>query len=52
LLNVLEQLSPHNEKQLSFNQLKNDFETYFEDFELFWFSKPIRILKEHGLLVL
>jgi len=52
LLNVLEQLSPHHEKQLSFNQLKNDFETYFEDFELFWFSKPIRLLKEHGLLVL
>ncbi|MBK5191765.1 MAG: radical SAM protein [Flavobacteriaceae bacterium] len=52
LLNVLEQLTPHQEKQTSFAQLKNDFETYFEDFELFWFSKPIRQLKEHGLLVL
>jgi len=52
LLNVLEQLTPHQEKQTSFAQLKNDFETYFEDFELFWFSKPIRLLKEHGLLVL
>jgi len=52
LLNVLEQLTPHQEKQTSFAQLKNDFETYFEDFELFWFSKPIRLLKQHGLLVL
>ena len=52
LLNVLEQLTPHQEKQTSFAQLKNDFETHFEDFELFWFSKPIRQLKEHGLLVL
>ena len=52
LLNVLEQLTPHQEKQTSFAQLKNDFETCFEDFELFWFSKPIRRLKEHGLLVL
>ena len=52
LLNVLEQLTPHQEKQTSFAQLKSDFETYFEDFELFWFSKPIRLLKEHGLLVL
>jgi hypothetical protein len=52
LLNVLEQLTPHQEKQTSFAQLKNDFETDFEDFELFWFSKPIRLLKKHGLLVL
>lgn len=52
LLNVLEQLSPHHEIQLSFAQLKSDFETHFEDFEIFWFSKPIRLLKEHGLLVL
>ncbi|HZJ37127.1 MAG TPA: radical SAM protein [Gillisia sp.] len=52
LLNVLEQLTPHHEKQLSFAQLKSSFEIHFEDFELFWFSKPIRLLKEHGLLVL
>ena len=52
LLSVLDQLTPHHEKQLSFAQLKSSFETHFEDFELFWFSKPIRILKDHGLLVL
>ncbi len=52
LLKVLEQLDPSGEKQLSFSQLQKDFETDFEDFELFWFSKPIQQLKENGLLVL
>lgn len=52
LLKMLERIMTHQEKQMTFAQLKNDFETQFEDFELFWFSKPIKILKEHGLLVL
>ncbi len=51
-LDTLELLSPNNEKQLSFSQLKVDFETHFEDFELFWFSKPIFTLRDYGLLVL
>jgi hypothetical protein len=33
-------------------ELKADFETDLEDFELFWFSKPIHTLKEFGLIVL
>ena len=32
--------------------LKEDFENNLEDFELFWFSKPVNILRTHGLLVL
>ena len=52
LLNYLEQLMPHREKQFTFAQLQSDFETQLEDFGMFWFSKPIKILKEHGLLVL
>lgn len=48
----LEQLSPKKDKTLTFNQLQTDFETHFPDFELFWFSKPIGILREKGLLVL
>ena len=32
--------------------IKQDFETHFEDFELFWFSKPIKTLRESGLLIL
>jgi len=36
----------------TFQQIKSDFELQFEDFELFWYSKPINILRESGLLVL
>ena len=52
LLKTLELLMPSNEKLVSFSQLKSDFETEQEDFELFWFSKPIQLLKENGLLIL
>ncbi len=52
LLEILDQLMPTNEKLVSFSQLKQNFETDFEDFELFWFSKPIEVLKSNGLLTL
>ncbi|MHA7944452.1 B12-binding domain-containing radical SAM protein [Formosa sp. 3Alg 14/1] len=52
LLDMLEQLKPSSATQKSFNMLKKDFESQFENFELFWFSKSINTLKEHGLLVL
>ena len=52
LLRNLELLNPSSEKLVSFGQLKSDFETEHEDFELFWFSKPIQVLKDNGLLVL
>ena len=32
--------------------IKQDFETHFEDFELFWFSKPMKTLRDSGLLIL
>jgi hypothetical protein len=51
LLGVLEKLSP-NKNLLSFGKLKTDFETSFEDFELFWYSKSVNVLRSHGLLVL
>ena len=51
-LKVLDQLSPLNHKTMTFSQLKSDFENQFEDFELFWFSKPLQVLKANGLLVL
>jgi hypothetical protein len=52
LLRNLPLLQPQNEKLRSFSDLKKDFEMDLEDFELFWFSKPILLLKENGLLVL
>ncbi|MFI1745766.1 B12-binding domain-containing radical SAM protein [Thalassobellus sediminis] len=45
-------LSPYNDTLQSFSLLKTDFETQFNDFELFWFSKPMLVLRENGLLVL
>ncbi|WP_339626366.1 B12-binding domain-containing radical SAM protein [uncultured Winogradskyella sp.] len=51
LLDTLERLSPLNKPQ-TFGQLKTNFETQFEDFELFWYSKPIDVLRDYGLLVL
>ncbi|WP_445954937.1 B12-binding domain-containing radical SAM protein [Yeosuana sp.] len=52
LLTILERLTPIHKKQRSFAELKTDFETQFEDFELFWFSKPILKLRDSGLLFL
>ena len=39
-------------QQNTFAALKTDFETTLENFELFWFSKPIQTVKEIGLLTL
>ncbi len=52
LIKTLETISVFNDYKLTFTQLKSDFENYFEDFELFWYSKPINTLREFGLLVL
>jgi hypothetical protein len=51
-LNILDRLSPNNAQLPSFSDLKKDYETQFEDFELFWFSKPMNVLRDNGLLVL
>jgi hypothetical protein len=52
LVTTLESLSIFQNKNQTFAQLKTYFETHFEDFELFWFSKPMNTLKDFGLLVL
>lgn len=51
-LNILDDLSPNNNHLKSFSELKKDFEIQFENFELFWYSKPINVLRDNGLLVL
>ncbi|WP_308990806.1 radical SAM protein [Mariniflexile litorale] len=51
-LNQLDALNINNNQLPFFSALKKDFETEFEDFELFWFSKPMNILRDNGLLVL
>jgi len=51
LLSTLEQLKPEN-KPLSYGKLKKDYESQLENFELFWYSKQVTGLRDHGLLVL
>ena len=52
LVKMLDTISVSNTKPYLFQELKMDFELHFENFELFWHSKPINTLKNYGLLVL
>lgn len=52
LLEFLQQAKPTSKSVLTFNAVKKSFEEQFEDFELFWYSKPINKLSEAGLLIL
>jgi hypothetical protein len=53
LIKTLEKLSVYSGvRGLTFQEIKSDFETHFEDFELFWYSKPVNTLREFGVLVL
>ncbi len=52
LITTLDKISVSNPKMKTLVDLKNDYETHFEDFELFWFSKPLITLREFGLLTL
>ncbi|MDD4921930.1 MAG: radical SAM protein [Bacteroidales bacterium] len=52
LLKTLEKLRINEKSPLTFSDLKSDFEKELEDFELFWYSKAITTLREHGLLTL
>jgi Radical SAM superfamily len=51
-ISVLEKLALTSNQTTTFGQLKNNYESSFEDFELFWYSKSINVLREFGLLVL
>lgn len=52
-VNVLTDISVENAKIKSFQQIKSDYEEKgLENFELFWNSKPLKIFKSFGLLVL
>ena len=50
-LDILDRLSINEEEVFTFALLKENFEEQFENFELFWYSKPILILRENGLLM-
>lgn len=52
MLEMLEKMSVSVVSQFRFSQLKEAYGQQFTDFDLFWYSKPISELKEHGLLVI
>ncbi|WP_426064241.1 B12-binding domain-containing radical SAM protein [Flavobacterium sp. DSP2-3-1] len=52
LVEMLQKISVSNAKIYNYQEVKADFESFLEDFELFWYSKPIKTLGEFGLLVL
>lgn len=52
LATQFEKCSVYSDVKMNLSQLKSDYEKYFDDFELFWFSKPLQQIKENNLLVL
>jgi hypothetical protein len=52
LLGILKKIAVSNTKAYTFQEIKSDFEKDLEDFELFFYSKPIKTLREFGLLIL
>jgi len=51
LMGILKEHDIENPKKLMLQQLKVYFEEQFENFELFWFSKPMQQLKENGVIL-
>ncbi len=49
---MLEKTSIYKGKNVTYKEVKIDFERSMSDFELFWYSKPINTLKNYGLLIL
>ncbi|WP_459926241.1 B12-binding domain-containing radical SAM protein [Flavobacterium covae] len=52
LLQKLTDLDIRNNLVQNLGQMKNSFEEKFEDFEIFWFSKSLNLIKENGLICL
>jgi len=52
LLTMLERLDVHQQKRLTFTEIKEDFQKQFDDFDLFWYSKIVTNLREHDLLTI
>lgn len=47
----LDSMVIHSNENRTISELKSDFEKEFDDFELFWYSKPINELREAALLI-
>ncbi|MDQ1162036.1 radical SAM superfamily enzyme YgiQ (UPF0313 family) [Chryseobacterium sp. SORGH_AS 447] len=51
LMKIFQENTIENPKKLTLQQLKINFEQNLDDFELFWFSKPMQQLKENGVIL-
>ncbi|GEN74655.1 B12-binding domain-containing radical SAM protein [Chryseobacterium hagamense] len=51
LLDAFKENAIENQKKPTLQQLKENFEQNIEDFELFWFSRPMQQLKENGVIL-
>lgn len=51
LLNLFDENLVKNAQIATLQQIKNSYEENFEDFELFWFSKPVQQLKANGVIL-
>lgn len=51
LIKIISENTFENPKRITLQQLKVNFEENFDDFELFWFSKPMQQLKENGIIL-
>jgi len=52
LSSILEKIAVSNTRVYTFQEIKADYESSMELFELFWYSQPINDLRDFGLLVL
>ena len=51
LIRLFEKFANKKDALLTIQEIKTDFEVIFEDFEIFWHSKSIKILRNNGLLI-
>jgi radical SAM superfamily enzyme YgiQ (UPF0313 family) len=51
LMHTFKENAIENQKKPTLQQLKDNFEHSIDDFELFWFSKPMQQLKENGVIL-
>jgi hypothetical protein len=53
LVDMLDKISTKNKKVYTFQEIKTNYEAAgFEDFELFFYNKPVNVLRDYGLLSL
>jgi len=52
LIGIYNRLIINDEKSILFSEFKSQFEEEFEDFDTFWGSEELVILREHGILIL